>query len=83
MEGLAIIDDQATRSSISSRVIDDLQIEDVDISSTNQTSTTIHGTTNQPWKNIKNLTITPLTSDQHNKLDNCYNHVMPIKKTRA
>ena len=51
MEGLAIIDDQATHTLFSSRVTDDLEIEDIDISSTNLTSTTIHGTS-QPCKNM-------------------------------
>ena len=77
MEGLAIIDDQATRSLISSSVIDELEIDDTDISSTNLTSTTIHGTTSQTCKNVKNLTITPLNNDQHINLDNALTQDLP------
>ena len=77
MEGLAIIDDQATRSLISSSVVDELEIDDTDISSTNLTSTTIHGTTSQTCKNVKNLTITPLNNDQHINLDNALTQDLP------
>ena len=77
MEDLAIIDDQATRSLISSRVIDELDIEDTDISSTNLTSSTSHGTTSETCKNVKKLTLTPLTNNQHINLDNAFTQVLP------
>ena len=77
IEGLAIIDDQATQSFVYPQVIEDLGIEQSDQRPTQIVTRTVHGI-GQPKKvfAISGLTITPLTNNNTISI-NALTHEIP------
>ena len=77
IEGLAIIDDQATLSLVYPDVIEELGIAHSDISSSALTTTTINGTKSQMCQSVQNLMISPLSGDPPINLENALTQDLP------
>ena len=78
VEGLAIIDDQASNTMVCPKVTEDLDIDQEDQTSTSNITTTVHGT-GKPVQclTIKNLIVTPLSGDASISIETAITHDLP------
>ena len=78
MEGLAIIDDQATETMVDPKVVKDLGVEEADQIPYAHCTTTIHGTSSLNHCHIiKNLIIETLSGNEKFMLKNAITQEMP------